>query len=221
MVVKVLAGTRRKIDTLSCPAILGLMRKQLLAGALVGAALLLTAACGEDAPAGPGGTSTTGPGSGDGNPNHDACLVGTWQLDVQDAADQLVALMSIPGATAEASGTVTLAFADTLTSTWDETLKLTLPLGSQDMVATAVYSGSTVLSEWTANEGVLRASGPSGDFHIDLTYAVGGVEVPVPGGITPPNMGDLSGGEVAYTCSGDSATLSPPAPAPTWRMSRA
>jgi hypothetical protein len=184
-----------------------------MAGALVGAALLVGACGSDDTPPGGGGS---GGGAGDGD--HDGCLIGTWHLDVQDVADQMVALMSIPGGSAEATGTVTITFGDDLTIVYDDTVVITIPMSSMEMVATAVYSGSATSAEWTAKEGVLHGGQPTGDFDIAMTYRVGGQEVPAT--IPLPGMGDLGGGDMTYTCAGGSAELKPPSPAPTWRLTK-
>ena len=189
-------------------------KKTLLAGVLVSTALLL-AACNS----GGGGTAGGGDGpTGDGNPNHDPCLLGTWQLDVEDVANQLKALMSMPGADVGNEGTVTVTFGPTAEVVYDNTLTMTVP-GDVAMVGKAVYSGTASIAEWTAKDGSFSGSAPTGDFDIDMTFSIGGMSVPAP--IQMPAL-EL-GGDVpfSYTCSGDSASLSGPAPAPTWHLTRA
>jgi hypothetical protein len=189
-------------------------KKSLLAGALLGVALL-AGACDSTSPT-PGGDGGT---VGDGNPNHDPCLLGTWQVDVQDVADQLVALMAIPGGEAVNEGTVTMVFGPTATATYDNTLTLNFGAAGLPMVATAVYSGTVTIADWTAKDGTFTGSEPTGDFDIDLTFTAGGQTIPAP--MELPGLGEFGGPTpVGYTCSGDSATLTPPAPAPTWRLSR-
>jgi hypothetical protein len=190
--------------------------KTLLAGVLVSAALLL-GACGSDG----GGTTGDGDGGpvGDGNPNHDPCLIGTWQLDVQDVADQLKTLMSLPGAEMVNEGTVTVTFGSAADIAYANTLTITVPMSDMSMVGTAVYSGTANIAEWTAKDGSFTASAPTGDFDIDLTFTVGGTTVPAP--MQPPALGLHGDVPFAYTCSGDSASLSGPAPAPTWHLNRA
>ncbi len=202
------------------------LKRNIFAGVLVGTALLV-GACGSDS-GGPGDTpAPEGSPAAGGNPDHDPCLMGTWQLDVQDAADQVAALMSVPGAdpppTAEATGTVTIEFADALTVTHDNTVKTTMSLGGQDMVYTAVYSGSASSPQWTGKDGKLTGSLPEEAVAVDLTVTIAGNEMPVPEGIDIPSMALYAGDgtDLDYTCSGDSATITGPPPSPTWRLARA
>lgn len=186
-------------------------KKTLLAGALVGAALLL-GACSSDG----GGT---GDAAGDGNPNHDPCLLGTWQLDLPDVAGQLETLMSAPGIDVENEGAVTLVFGATADVTYGNTVTMTFPMNGTSMVGTAVYSGTASIAEWTAKDGSFSGSAPTGDFDIDLTFTIGGVTTPAPMDMPALELG----GDVpfTYTCSGDSASLSGPPPSPTWHLNRA
>lgn len=207
--------------------ILGVMRisKGLLAGVLASATLLI-AACGPDSAssdetAAPGASDTAGGGDtgGGGAADRDDCLVGTWQLDVQDVADQLAALMGVPGVAVEADGPVTVVFDSGIEVIYETTLAITMPGGDPPMVGTAVYSGSQVSSDWTASDGVLTAVPGESDFTIDMSFSVGGETVPID--IPLPELGDLGGADATYTCSGDSATVTAPAPAPTWQLTRA
>ena len=72
--------------------------KTLLVGVLFSAALLL-GACSSDpeTPDGTGDPNTTDTAGGGGGGQE--CLLGTWQVDVQDLADQVMGLMAVPGAT--------------------------------------------------------------------------------------------------------------------------
>ncbi len=189
------------------------MRKKiLLAGVLVGA-VLLSGAC-SSAGGGPG----AGDPVGDGNPNHDPCLLGTWQLDLPDVASQLKALMSMPGADVASEGTVTVTFGPTAEVTYDNSLTMTVE-SDMPMAGTAVYSGTASIAEWTAKDGSFSGSAPTGDFDIDLTFTIGGVTTPAPMDMPALELG----GDVpfTYTCSGDSASLSGPPPSPTWHLNRA
>jgi hypothetical protein len=194
--------------------------KTLLAGALFTAALLL-GACGPDAdnPDATGDpTSSETAAGGGGDPGQDECLLGTWQVDVQDASDQVVALMAIPGVTAEAGGTITIEFAEDITVTHDNTLALTIPIGDTPMVGNAVYSGSSVpVRNWTAANGVIDGEPGENNVNIEMEFTAGGTTVPAT--IPPPELTGPGEG-AAYTCSGDSATVGGQDSTPIWRLTR-
>lgn len=195
--------------------------KGLLVGALAGAALLISA-CSSDAqpPDGtetPGAPETTADGGG-GDPGKDECLIGTWQLDVQDVADQLVEIMGVPGATVRADGPVTLVFDEGIEVSYDTTLTLSMPGGVAPIEATAVYTGSQVSTDWTTSDGVISAVPGVSDFNIDMTVSMGGS--PVPMDVPLPEFGNLGSANSTYTCAGDSATVAGPPPAPTWHLTR-
>jgi hypothetical protein len=196
------------------------MSKTLLAAGLFSATLLL-GACSSDSedPGGTGDPSASNPpgdsAAGDGQ---DECLIGTWSVDVQDASDQVVALMAIPGVTSEAGGTITVEFAQDITVTHDNTLAITIPIGDTPMVGNAVYSGSSVpVRNWTAANGVIDGEPGESNVKIEMEFTAGGASVPA--SIPPPEMTGPGEG-AAYTCSGDSATVGGQASTPTWRLTR-
>lgn len=197
--------------------------KTLLAGVLLPAALVL-AACSSEAET-PEGTETSGASDspdgdgGGGDSGQDECLIGTWELDVQDVADQMVDLMGVPGATVTADGPVTIVFDQGIEVRYDTTLTITMPGAGAPIEATAVYTGSQVSTDWTTSDGVISAVPGVSDFDIDMNFMVDGQ--PVPMDVPLPELGNLGSADSTYTCSGDSATVTGPPPAPTWRLTRA
>jgi hypothetical protein len=133
-----------------------------------------------------------------------------------------VSLLSMPGVSAEADGTITLQFGEEMTATYDNSLVMTMPMGGGvDMQITAVYAGSAASTDWTGTEGVIRGTMPQNDVTIEMTAMVGGQSVEMPTQTLPSGTLDPGATGLDYTCSGDSLTLNPPAPAPEWQLSRA
>jgi hypothetical protein len=203
--------------------------KTLLAGVLLPAALLLGACSSdEEAPEATGTPSASGTPDGDGGAGGGAgggggsdreCLIGTWALDVQDLANQIVTIMGVPGATATADGPVTVVFGEDIEVTWGTTLTVTMPRSEGTIEMTAVYTGSQVGTDWTATDGVIRATPGVNDLDVNMTVLVNGQAVPMD--VPLPELGTLGSVDSTYTCSGDSATVTGPAPSPTWRLTRA
>jgi hypothetical protein len=192
--------------------------KVILAGAAVASAVFL-AACGTSStPDGGSGATSPANGAGGGNPDRDECLIGTWNVDVEDMADKGAGLM--PGATGEGSGSITIVFGNEMTITYDSTIRFKVPIGGNDMVVDAVYTGSGTSTDWKTTGGVLKGTMPVNTVEVTMTASVGGQTVPM-GNIPFQGAMSIDEGNLGYTCSGNSATLIAPPPGITWKLDKA
>lgn len=198
--------------------------KSILAAALLAPALVLLTACGPKS-----GTPDAASSGGGGSPDRDSCLIGTWQVDVNDLAHEMVGMMqslggaAMSGATATSDGTITVVFGDSMTITYGSVITLNSSAGSLPIVEKITYSGSAKSDDWTAKNGAIKGTMSSNDFKIEMTETMAGQ--PIPLGTLPVSGGmDLGAGNVSYTCSGGSGTISVAAPNPvssvTWKLTR-
>jgi hypothetical protein len=197
---------------------MGIRKAQLCAAAM--AALFLTACAPTGAPAGsdPSGTTaagTTAPGGGAGD--RDACLIGTWAVDVNDMSRQIAAMLQTARGTGAAEGTVTMVFGDTMTVKYDNTVIITVPNDPVSIVFRQTFTGDATSTDWSAKDGKLTGVLPADTVKTKIEMTIGGQQVPP----TMTDLGgalDLSANGLGYTCAADSATLI--APTVTWKMTR-
>lgn len=199
------------------------MRIKIFAGALAAGALLL-GACGTDG-TGPGTAASSGASvsaSGDGGlgagGDRDPCLIGTWQVDVNDLASQLASKLAVPGSSATGRGSITLRFGDTLTITYDNALTIAAPMGGSEMEIEAEFDGAATSADWTAKNGKIDGRLQTNTVTQNMKATVGGNTVPMPS-IPFQGLMDFSGGNVGYTCAGSSASIN--GPGVSWKLTKA
>lgn len=182
-------------------------------------------ACGPDespnvAASGPQADATGSPraaGGGDAA-DRDPCLIGTWNVDVDDMAKQVAARVG-NGATGSGTGTLTLTFGDTMKIAYANTVNVDTTIGSGlKMTISDAFSGDASSSDWKAQNGKISGTMPASTVTTKITAKVGGKEQAVPP-IPLNGTLDLAQGTIGYTCSGNSATLS--ASSVTWKLSKA
>jgi hypothetical protein len=174
------------------------LRRLLALGTLVLCAAPL-AACrsGHAADAGTPGATAHG---------RDACLLGTWSVDLPDLANATAAKLP-GGGTGTSSGSITVTFGDTMKLDYDATLTVTskssngLDVGVQD-----VYSGTATSTDYQADGGKLTGTMATNTVTLKLAVIVGTHTQPAS---TAPLSGvlDLSQGNTTYACGGSNLTL--------------
>jgi hypothetical protein len=172
------------------------------------AALPLTTSCSAD-PA-----LTPGAGAG---ADRDACLIGTWKLDVTDMAKQAAAQIN-SGANGTGSGTVTLVFGDHMAINYDAVADINGTVSGQTMVLKITVTGDASSTDWAAKDGNLSGTMAASAVTAKTEGTLDGKAVPV---TVKPFDGalDLAPGTLGYTCSGNKATLT--TPKLTWRLAKA
>lgn len=185
---------------------------------LLAAAALPMAGCANDG----SGTPVTGPTStataGAGTAGRDGCLIGTWNVDVNDMAQQTAAKVG-NGATGNGTGTITLVFSDQMTIKYNNVIAIDSPIGGGlTMNMKNTFTGDATSTDWTAKDGKLAGTMPANTVTSKIVTTVGGKEVPA---TTTPLSGslDMSSGALGYTCSGSKATLI--TPMVTWNLTKA
>ncbi|GHJ44392.1 hypothetical protein Cs7R123_17340 [Catellatospora sp. TT07R-123] len=193
-------------------------------------AVLLLSACGpEDGTGATGATAGASTGAsasvgaaaspaGGGSADRDGCLLGTWKVDVADMAAQAAKMLPQAGVEGKGTGDITLAFADKLTITYDANIAISVPLNGMTMKVDSKYTGSAVSSDWTSAGGKIAGTMPTDDVKADMKATIGGKTAPMPS-IPFKGAMNLSEGNLAYTCSGSSATMT--GPGVTWHMTKA
>lgn len=185
---------------------------------LAGAAALSLAACntpGTDSAA--GGPSASNPAGGAQASGRDGCLTGTWNVDVNDMAQQTAAKVG-NGATGAGTGTITLVFGNQMTIKYQNVITITSSVNGLPMVMKNTYSGEATSTDWTAKDGKLAGTMPANGVTSKIDMSIAGREVP---STSTPLGGSLnmSDGTLGYTCSGNKATLI--SPAVTWHLTKA
>jgi len=197
------------------------MRLKVITIGLMAAGAMFVSACSANpaAPSTPGGSGTQpAVGGGGGSADRDGCLIGTWKVDVDDMAKQAAAMLPMPGTSGKGTGNITLAFADTMSISYDANIAITTPIGDNDMTIDSTYTGTAVSDDWSATGGALKGTMPTNNVKADLKASVGGQTVPM---TSIPFQGalDLDEGNLSYTCSGSLASLK--GPGVTWKLTKA
>ncbi|HCT81162.1 MAG TPA: hypothetical protein DGG94_10040 [Micromonosporaceae bacterium] len=187
---------------------------------LLAVAALPMAGCANDGSGTPGaGTSPTSTATtGTGSAGRDGCLIGTWNVDVNDMAQQTATKMG-RGATGTGTGTITLIFGDQMTIKYNNAIAIDSPIGSGlTMNMKNTFAGDATSTDWTAKDGKLAGTMPANTVTSTIVTTVGGKEVPA---TTTPLSGslDMSSGALGYTCGGNKATLI--TPMVTWNLTKA
>jgi hypothetical protein len=190
--------------------------------ALVGVAVVAAAAlaaCGPDtsgSTSGPGSSATSAaPAAAAGR---DACLTGTWHVDVQDLATQ-TATKAGKGGRGTGSGTITVTFGDAMTIDYAYVLTITTP-SSQGMAIGVKddFRGAASSTDYQASGGHLTGTMATNTVSLTTSIIVNGH---AQGGSAQALNGvlDLSKGVTSYTCSGSSMTMANGVS--TWHLSKA
>jgi len=194
------------------------MRVKALLLAVVAVAAL--SACGNDDPGTPGanGTAGTATGAPAGNAQgRDGCLMGTWKVDVNDMGQQTAAKVG-SGAEGSGTGTLTVVFGSELKITYANAIVVDVPVSSMKMNMKSSFEGDAVSTDWAAKDGKLSGSMNSSNVKNSIVTTVGGVTVPASTAVPLEGSLDLAK-TVAYTCSGNNATIS--GPGVVWKMTKA
>jgi hypothetical protein len=166
----------------------------IVAGVLAASALTMSA-CG-------GGAGNQAAGGG-----HDACLLGTWTVDMQNLAGQFPKVLPYPGGTGQGTGTVSVTFGDQMTVDYADHFDVTVSIGGFPSVMSVSYKGSSASTQWQTTDGKLTGAMDTGkavtiDTVLKNAYTSKAVDAPSGGDLK------LSGEAYNYTCSGGSATIS-------------
>ncbi len=172
------------------------------------AALPLITSCSADPSPTPGAAAPA---------DRDACLIGTWKVDVTDMAKQAAAQIN-SGATGTGSGTVTLVFGDHMAIKYDTVVDLDGTVNGQTMVLKSTITGDSSSTDWVAKDGNLSGTMSANSVTAETAGTIGGKDVPV---TVKPFDGalDLAPGALGYTCSGNKATFT--TPTLTWHLTKA
>ena len=175
------------------------------------------AAC--DPSADPGTPAASSRSGGAAAPSgRDACLTGTWNVDIDDLATQ-IATMTIATATGSGTGTITLTFGDTMRIAYASSVVVTGPMTqNMQLILKDDLSGESVSTDWQAGGGKLSATMSTNSVQTKVTAKIGDQEQTSP---AMPASGALNipPGGIAYTCSGSAATLS--IANMTWKLTKA
>jgi hypothetical protein len=171
------------------------------------AALPLTTSCRADPAMTPGAGAAA---------DRDACLIGTWNVDVTDMAKQAAAQIN-SGANGIGSGTVTLGFGDHMAINYDTVADIDGTVNGQTMILRITITGDASSTDWAAKDGNLSGTMAANTVTAKTEGTLGGKAVPV---TVKPFDGalDLAPGALGYTCSGSKATLT--TPTLTWRLTK-
>jgi hypothetical protein len=191
------------------------MRVKAILLALAAAAAL--SACGTETPvATPGTTGATGGPAGNAGGDRDGCLIGTWNVDVNDVGQQAAAKIG-SGAVGSGTGTLKVTFGDEMRISYGNTIVMDMKFSDQTMNMKSTFTGDATSSDWKAKDGKITGTMASNNVTNSAVASVGGVTVPT-GTSVPFSSLNLSE-TVGYTCSGSNATIS--GPGITWKLSKA
>jgi hypothetical protein len=182
---------------------------------LVALTLVVTlAACGPEADGGSGGGGNAGAGG-----RAEACLIGTWNVDVADVAQQAAALLRNGGGRGSAEGTITVIFGDTLTIRYADTLTIVSDSAGRAIGVRDSYQGDAVSTDYTAKDGKILGTLPGSAVTKTTAVIVGTQTQPATSGRIAGAL-DLAQGQTTYTCSGSTATIGTGTTI-TWKLTKA
>jgi hypothetical protein len=162
----------------------------------------------------PGGTGSPSGSSGTASGPHGGdtrCATGTWDLDVQDAGDQMLTYLTgkgIPMTSVTGSGPITMDIAGdgTMTYTTGATYVMSAQLNDLPMVITQVQSGASH-GHWAWASGsvlTMDFSGWVNEITFATTVTVGGRVADIPFNVPDQGPGSTP---LAVTCSAHALTL--------------
>jgi hypothetical protein len=192
------------------------MRVKALLLALAAAASL--SACGTETPVEtPGTTGATGaPAGNTGGGDRDSCLIGTWNVDVNDLGQQLAAMIG-SGAVGSGTGTLKVTFGNEMKVSYGNTIAMDMKIADKTMNMKSTFAGDATSTDWKAKDGKITGTMSANNVTNSAVATVGGVTVPTPTSI-PFSSLNLSE-TVNYTCSGSNATISGSGVA--WKLTKA
>lgn len=162
-------------------------------------------------------TSLAAVGSGD---TDDSCLEGTWVLDGQPFFDAIMAEMSAEeaqGATFEHVDGEYQAVIGGDGSFVDRRIDwhfaVTSPAGSLDMIINHERTG-----QWVSDAGIISVTLPAGESP-DTQILIDGVPFEFPGGSVPFEVPAMDWVPAAYSCDGDTLTITAEGITSTWNRS--
>lgn len=165
-----------------------------------------------------GAAAGGGGGGGAGSGRVDACLVGTWNVDLAALATQAAGLMRNGGGTGTAEGTMTVTFGDALTIHYANTLTLYSEASGMKIGVKDSYAGDAVSTDYSAKDGKIKGTMPGETVTKTTAVIVGDQTQPGKTGTIPGTL-DLTNGLTSYTCDGSAAALNNGTV--TWKLSRA
>ncbi|NUO60626.1 MAG: hypothetical protein HOV71_12560 [Hamadaea sp.] len=180
---------------------------------LLAASLFALAGCGSDTPTASGTPSSSAaagvaasPTTGGGAATGADCLKGTWNVDVTKLAQAAAALIG-NGSTGSGTGAITLTFADQMTIKFTQAaINIKTTQMGQEVTMKQTFDGSSTSTSWSGENGKLSGTTPGGTVTTKSVMVMNGVETPLTTKAFDGNL-DLSKNSLAYTCSGDTATL--------------
>jgi hypothetical protein len=165
------------------------------------------------------GATTTLAAAGNGD-NDDSCLEGTWTLEGQPFFDAIMAEMS-----AEEAQGASFEYVDGdyqaviggdgsfIDRRVDWHFAVTSPAGAIEMIMNHERTG-----QWVADAGIISVTLPSGDAP-DTQILIDGEPFEFPGGAMPFSVPAMDWVPAAYSCDGDTLTITAEGITSTWNRS--
>ncbi len=181
------------------------------------AAVAALSACAKESaePSTPGAqTPTTAANAGGGD--RDGCLMGTWNVDVNDIGQQAASKIG-SGAVGSGTGTLTVTFGTEMKVSYGNTIATDMKISDKTVNMKSTFTGEAVSNDWKAKGGKITGTMSSNNVTNTAVATVGGVAVPT-GTSIPFSSLNLSE-TVDYTCGGSNATIS--GSGVSWKLKKA
>jgi hypothetical protein len=173
------------------------------------AALLLAAlplaAC-DQSPNTPAGSPSAG-GGGASAAGRDACLSGSWKVDLQDLATQAAAKLPNGGGHGSSDGSITVTFGDTMAIVYGT--NLTLVSDASNGLSIGVrnsYEGTATSNDYQAHDGHITGTMATNTVALKTAVIVGSQTQDASTGPLAGTL-DLAQGVTSYTCGASTLTL--------------
>ncbi len=155
-------------------------------------------------------------GSDDGGSDGPSCLEGAWEADVDSQVATLQDTLGDMGSVLDVSvtGGSSTVYADgRLTTTYDnQVVTTTMDLGGQTLVSITRYDGATSGSYTATDTTVMVSDIDASGLTLEISNVLDGTELDL-GTYTTDLLTSLEAdASFTYTCSGDTAVLTPSAP---------
>lgn len=172
---------------------------------------LATAACSGDSPPAGGSAATATPTGGapaavaDGR---DACLKGTWNVDMDELAKAVAAMPGPAGKKGTATGKVTLTFGETMKMDYTNAAVTVETPGSTAVPITirSTFNGTAESKDYKAADGKISGTMTTNTVQSKMAMVNNGTEVDLPSGGVKFDL-DPSSVPINYTCTGSKLTL--------------